>query len=45
MHTFKKSKKVIKHIRSNKPYEKLKVDLVELTEELSMKNIIKYPLT
>ena len=45
MHTFQKRKRVIKYIRSKKPYERYQVDLVELAKELNMKDRFKYLLT
>ena len=36
--TFQKRKRVIKYIRSKKPYERYQVDLVELAKELNMKD-------
>ena len=44
MHTFQKRKRVIKYIRSKKPYERYQVDLVELAKELNMKDKFKYLL-
>ena len=44
MHTFQKRKRVIKYIRSKKPYKRYQVGLVELAEELNMKDRFKYLL-
>ena len=38
MHKTHKKKRVVKYIRTKRPYERYQVDLVEISAELNMKN-------
>ena len=45
MHKTHKKKRVVKYIRTKRPYERYQVDLVEISAELNMKNKFSYLLT